>query len=192
MAVNSYCYVADSRQTYSDEGERSYEWYYWDNIPAVCWFQFDGHLYFGSEDGYVYRFCDEDEEDAYSDNGQAIEAFWKTPMLELDKSSFYKNIRRVTVLALPYVRSSVKVLYNSDREWEREALSENIDMFSWEKLDFARFSFRTIPAPIPLCSNKKARKISVFQLVLKNDVNYEPFGFLSIEIDYMTGGRIRR
>ncbi len=192
LAVNSHCYVADSRQTYSDGGEKSYEWYYWDNIPAVCWLKFDGCLYFGSDDGYVYRFCDKDEKDAYSDDGKAIEAFWKTPMLKLDNSSFYKNIRRIAVLALPYVRSSVKVLYNSDREWDKEVISENIDMFSWEKLDFSRFSFRTIPAPVPLCSNKKARKVSVFQLVLKNDANYEPFGFLSIEIEYTTGGRIRR
>lgn len=193
LAVNSHCYVADSRQLYTDaDGNKSYEWYYWDNIPAICFIEIDSKLYFGTEDGYIYRFCNDSERDAYSDNGAAIKAYWKTPMLDMDVSSQYKNIRRVTVLTLPYARSSVCMLYNSDREWEKEVLRENVDMFSWEKLDFSRFSFRTIPAPIPLCSNRKLKKTSVFQVVVKNEEADEPFGFLSLEIDYMTGGRIKK
>lgn len=192
LAVNSHCYVADSRQTYVDEsGEKSYEWYYWENIPAVCWLKYGGRLYFGSDDGNIYRFCDESEENAYSDDGAAIEAYWKTPMMELSSASFYKNIRRVTVLSLPYARSSVKMSYNSDREWSKEALARNIDLFSWDKLDFERFSFRTIPSPIAICSNKKMRKVAVFQVVLENRELNEPFGFLSVEVDYTTGGRIK-
>lgn len=193
LAVNSHCYVADSRQIYTDsDGEKSYEWYYWENIPAVCFLELDSKLFFGTEDGYIYRFCTEDEEDAYSDNGEAIEAYWKTPIMDMGTTSVYKNIRRVTALTLPYIRSSVCMMYNSDREWEKEVLRENVDMFSWEKLDFSRFSFRTIPAPIPLCATKKMRKTSVFQVVMKNDAENEPFGFLSLEIDYTTGGRIKR
>ncbi len=48
------CYVADSGDTYTDEsGRRQYEWYIYDNFPAVAFCVIDDRLYFGTRDGRI-------------------------------------------------------------------------------------------------------------------------------------------
>lgn len=57
---NGDCYVADSAYKYKPEGSEaySYEWWYWDNIPAHVWAEVNGELWFGTSDGRVCRFTD--------------------------------------------------------------------------------------------------------------------------------------
>ncbi|MBC2870412.1 hypothetical protein H7271_13430, partial [Bittarella massiliensis] len=70
-------------------------------------------------------------------------------------------------------------------------MEENIDLFDWEKMDFGRFSFRTIQVPNVLATGVKERKIQLFQLKLRNAQLDEPFGFVSISITYTVGGKIK-
>lgn len=62
LAVGSNCYVAESRYSYKPKGiprdTFSYEWYVWDNIPALCFAEIDAELYFGTEDGRLCKFDD--------------------------------------------------------------------------------------------------------------------------------------
>ncbi len=63
LAVDGICYVADADYKFSDSGSYNYEWFVWDNIPARVWGKIDGHLAFGTQDG---RLCVFDEEE-YTD-----------------------------------------------------------------------------------------------------------------------------
>lgn len=56
LATGNECYVADSRNKFSQNDSYGYEWWYWDNIPARVWAVVDGELWFGTEDGSVCRF----------------------------------------------------------------------------------------------------------------------------------------
>ena len=58
LSVDGVCYVADSRYKYqpADSLSYSYEWWYWDNIPARVWAVVDGALWFGTADGRICRF----------------------------------------------------------------------------------------------------------------------------------------
>ncbi|WP_059005250.1 hypothetical protein [Bittarella massiliensis (ex Durand et al. 2017)] len=191
LAVNGHCYLADSRQVYRDGGSAQYEWYYWDNIPAVCWCALGESLYFGTADGRVCRFCRPEEEGAYRDDGAPIEAYWVTPYLHFGTWTRYKTVRDVHVAPLPYQRSGIEVYYSSDEEGERLVAQENIDLFDWERMDFGRFSFRTIQVPSVLATGVKERKIQLFQLKLRNAQLDEPFGFVSISITYGVGGKVK-
>lgn len=66
VSVGDECYVADSAYKYVPtgtlDGAFSYEWWRWTNIPATCFCEVDGELYFGTANG---RICKFDEE--YSD-----------------------------------------------------------------------------------------------------------------------------
>ena len=63
LAVSGHCYVADARfRFYADknmEDSYSYEWWYWDNVPARVWAEINGRLFFGTKDG---RLCAFDEQ----------------------------------------------------------------------------------------------------------------------------------
>lgn len=54
------CYVADTAYKYMPEGSEdySYEWWYWDNIPATTWAEVNGELWFGTNDGRICRFTE--------------------------------------------------------------------------------------------------------------------------------------
>jgi hypothetical protein len=60
LAVNGNCYVADARfKNYisTDMPDTfSYEWWFWDNIPARLFFVINNELYFGTEQGQICKF----------------------------------------------------------------------------------------------------------------------------------------
>jgi len=62
LAVNGHCYVADSRQqtAASDTGAYGYEWYYWENFPAVLMWKIDKALYFSTntERAHEWRYAE--------------------------------------------------------------------------------------------------------------------------------------
>lgn len=192
LSTGSRCYVADSRQKYRDDAAgTSYEWYYWENFPAICFLEWENRLYFGTADGRLCRMCLPEEKGAYLDDGAAIDAWWKTPLLNFGSDTLYKNIRDVAVTAMPYARSGLEVYYSSDEEWMRLVYQGNIDLFSWENLDFSRFSFRSIPTPFARFTRERSRHVTVFQVTVRNAQPDEPFGLLGLQIDYTIGGGVR-
>jgi hypothetical protein len=62
LCIGDKCFVAESRYSYKPKGSPrdtfSYEWYVWDNIPALCFSEIDGELYFGTADGKLCKFDD--------------------------------------------------------------------------------------------------------------------------------------
>ena len=66
VSVGDECYVADSAYKYVPtgtlDGAFSYEWWRWTNIPAICFCEVDGELYFGTADGRICKF-----DEKYSD-----------------------------------------------------------------------------------------------------------------------------
>ena len=67
--VGDKVYLADSRQVFTMEGHREYEFFYWqlEKAPLSTWVQ-DGALYLGMDDG-VYTL----------EEGVAVESRWTTP-----------------------------------------------------------------------------------------------------------------
>ena len=83
VCVNGNCYVLDGtqRKTWRSQSEVDYvyECYHWDNIPARCFLEHDGALYFGTATGLICRFnTDQEAPDCYHDNGAAILCMWST------------------------------------------------------------------------------------------------------------------
>ena len=185
LAVNGRCYVADGR-VYRADG--SPEWYYWDNFPAVCFAVIGGRLWFGTADGRVLRLCERDEEDAFYDDGAAIDAWWCTPDLPLGDWGRGKTVREITPVLMPYTRSGVRVTYETDAG-ETLALERNLDLFSFETLDFSRFTFRCRPGAVPMRVRRKLHRARTVRVRIRNNRAGEPFGLLALGVRYILGGR---
>lgn len=185
LAVNGRCYVADGRRSRADGTP---EWYYWDNIPAVCFIEQGGRLWFGTADGRVCRMCEAGETQAYLDDGEPIDAWWCTPDLALGSWSRRKTVREAAATLVPYTRSSVCMTYETGEGIAAE-LTRNLDLFSFETLDFARFTFHCKPGALQVRLRRKLHGERLVRVRLRNNRADEPFGLLAFGLRFSLGAR---
>ncbi|MDO4173310.1 MAG: hypothetical protein Q4D42_00975 [Eubacteriales bacterium] len=189
LAVDGHCYVADSRQMENNIPE----WYYWEQIPAVCFLadpDTDGYLWFGTEDGRVCMFNHTDDVDAYTDNGKAIAARWVTPLSALDAWDKGKTILSCQPALMPYGYSGAEIWYRTEQIQEK-VRTVAFSQFSFVQMDFSRFSFRSTATSYPADVRRRIRRAYQFQLMVKNDGD-EPFGLLGLTIRYIVRKGVRQ
>ena len=194
-------YVFLDNCAYVCDAESGFEWFYFDGLPKIrCVWVRDNVMYFGSDDGVIYRFMSEDENNAYYDdvaldgsieNARAIEAVWEIAPTTLGEYASYKTIRNCYITCMPHKRSSVSVQYNTNEDYNDWVMSENIDLFTFDDVDFERFTFRTVRAPFVFSTGVKVKNVYVFGLRLVNDVPGEPFGFLAVAVKYRNGKYVK-
>ena len=206
LCVNGRAYVADSRKrtaqsgtgaSYSESGsyvQYSYEWYYWQNIPARVIREYEGELYFGTADGYICKFnTDISTMAKYNDDGAPILARWATKM-----DDYGSIVRRKTltkkgcgVMIKPYTRSSVTVYTSTDRTHEAKIQYAAMDILDFSDIDFSRFTFNTLDTPQVVPFNKKVKKFIVLQLIFENNVKDEGFGIYGVQTQFAIGGYVK-
>lgn len=209
LAVNGHAYVMDTNQNVAYKpqsyGDYVYECYYWNNFPAVRMMESRGNLYFGTSDGRICKLnTDIDTMQAYSDGGTlgedgkitggaAIAAEWHTKADDDGDFMTYKTMvkRGSGVLMKPYTRSSLQVYARTERDFGRKIREGIADIFSWEDIDFTRFTFNTNDAPQVLPFNSKVKKYKTLQLIAKNEALNEAFGLFGIIKRYTIGTMVR-
>ena len=67
-----------------------------------------------------------------------------------------------------------------------------MDIFDWNDIDFNRFTFNTLDRPMIVNTRKKAKKVKLFQVIVKNEREKEPFGLFAIHVNYKVGGKVKR
>ena len=186
LCVGECAYVADAAQkSYSGNktGTFEYEWYYWTNIPATALHDDEGELYFGTEDGRICKFntdlitdSGELEDEAYSDDGEAIVAEWATNLS--DDGNFMQEKTLVKIGSGAMLRadrdSAVKVIVRTDRPSGQETT-----LCCGNKNISARYSV------VPF--NSRIKKYSAIQIVCRNDEINNAFGVAGIIRRYFYG-----
>ncbi|MGI6180844.1 MAG: hypothetical protein ACOYIE_02050 [Agathobaculum sp.] len=183
LALNGRMYIADGTLT-EEDGQPA--WFLWTNVPAQCLAVMDGRLWFGTPDGRLCRFAKPDEDHAYSDDGAAIDAYWRTPSLPLSQWGKVKTVRDVIPTLMPYSRSGATVQYENENG-RLLALSRNMDLFSFKTLDFSRFSFRCVPGAVSYRTRWRQHRIPLFAVRIGNNRPDEPFGLLALTIRWTLG-----
>lgn len=183
LAVNGHMYVADGALTEEDGAPA---WFYWTNVPAQCLAVLDGRLCFGTADGRLCRFSLPGEPRAYQDGDAPIDAYWRTPTLPLSQWGRVKSVRDVIPTLMPYPRSGATVQYENE-SGVLTALSRNMDLFSFETLDFSRFSFRCVPGAVSYRTRWRQHKTPLFAVRIGNDRPDEPFGLLALTVRWTLG-----
>ena len=200
---NGHVYILDGRQekTYRSEslGDFCYEGWYWENVPAVCWLNHekDGieQLYFGTEDGRVCRFAsDKSKMDCYADDGEAIDAVWATKLDDDRRPTVEKTMikRGCAVTLKPYSRSGASVCFRTDDGGIFGNIYETMDIFSWEDIDFSRFTFSSNDSPREIFFNTKVKKYKRLQILIRNKELNEGFGIFAITKNYVEGNYAKR
>ena len=97
-------------------------------------------------------------------------------------------MREVMATLMAYTRSGVRVTYETG-EGEILALDRNLDLFSFETLDFSRFTFRCQPGAVNMRVRRKLHRARLVRVRIRNNRAGEPFGLLALGIRYTLGAR---
>lgn len=111
LALGGNVYIADG---HLNEEDGYPAWFFWTNVPAQCLAVLGGRLWFGTNDGRLCRFSLPGDADAYTDDGEAIDAYWCTPTLSLSDWTRYKTIRDIIPTLQPYTRSSAALCFTDE------------------------------------------------------------------------------
>ncbi|MBQ3391252.1 MAG: hypothetical protein IJG56_02460 [Clostridia bacterium] len=198
LCVGSNCYVLDGSQkkAYRSQSENDYvyECFHWNNIPARCFLEVNGALFFGTDDGKICRFNNDLEGVAqYHDDGEPIRCQWSTKADDDGDFLRQKTLlpRGLAIQIRPYERGSVEVLLRTEREEESNVLSQVTDIFSFDRVHFDRFVFNATDSPQVIPIHASCRGYLTLQIIVRNNGLYEGLGVLGI-IKRFSVGRNRR
>jgi hypothetical protein len=193
LAINGKVYILDYSQKTS--ASPFGEWYLYDHIPASCFLEMGGYLYFGSStDGIVYKFYkDANSVNSFNDDGQPINAYWKSKALTFNADERLKTVEELYIGINPMSRTSVDLSYESDKM--SASIGSNLpikfSLFDFNNIDFTNFSFRSSQFPQEVKRKIKAKKITHFQLIIKNANLNEGLTVLSLGIKYVYGNYVK-
>lgn len=178
LCVNSHCYVLDSSQKSSWANEKTnlqYEAYYWDNIPAVCFAQYNDFLWF-ADGNNLCRFKTEAEDgfNAYNDNGQPIEFEWSTIFDNDGATNFFKNLQKKGCLVTlqPMEKTGAEVYVKADNK---------------DEVKIGSITVTQATVPIELYLNKKVKKYKRLQIIIRNNELNQGIGIQEIIKIYTIG-----
>lgn len=185
LSFGNNCYVLDGSQKNSWANDRSnlqYEAYYWDNIPAKCFAECNGALWFTDGENLCrFKSEDRDFEFTYSDetsktnkNGVPIEAEWSTIMDDDSAVHYFKNLQKkgCVVSIMPVKPTSAEIYIKKD-ELEEEYIGELVP---------------TAPNyPVDFYLHKKIKKYKRLQIIVRNSKLNEGFGVDQIVKQYTIG-----
>ena len=194
---NGHAYVLDGLQKtyerYAPYSTYQYEGYYWENVPARIFWEQDTDLYFGTENGIVYRFySDPEAQQSYNDDGEAIHAHWDLP--DIDGKLFYKNktFRHIAVRLASAVATGVKIWVQKKGIWSLLFdAGARARYFDFTYIDFGKFSFSSDTTPKTIGSKIKVKKVDKARYRLENNELNEPFGIYNVALEYNESGNYK-
>lgn len=171
LCVNGNVYLADGRYFAS----KGYEWFYFTGLNIKKIGIMNDDIYFLTNDK---KLCKMYKDNNYSDAGQAIDAYWKTPVMQFQPVDCLKNIFDVQVGFLSYKNPYYADIYYID-EAKKSKVLEDISILASEN-------------KMPYNVNTKVKLFDniCFQLMIENNQTGHYLGIEKIIINYSAGKKM--
>ncbi|MGM7719440.1 hypothetical protein [Metabacillus sp. Hm71] len=183
LAVNGNVYIYDYEVN---------EWYIYNNVNASCFVEKDGYLHFGSNtEGLIYRFKKETELNPYNDDGQPINAYWYSKLINFGLPEYTKLVSRIFYALKPGSHTSCSLYIRTDRKGEEFESTSRMDQIDFWSFDFTKFTFMTSDIPQEVAEKVKEKKITHIQLKLENNELDESLEINSLGIKYNVQNEVK-
>ena len=193
LCIGDRVYILDvlqkDRSGVTRGSEYQYEAYYWTNVPARVWYKDDEHLYFGAENGVIYRFfTDKMSSFSYNDNGAAIAARWD--FMHKGKN-FHKNktMTRFSANLASTPNSSLSVFYcrSTDFAYTEAALDARIAYFMYSTLRYSGFVYGGNSEAKTISKRLKIKKYDSCVISLRNENAGEGIVLYALTLEFNEG-----
>ncbi|MFC3797899.1 hypothetical protein [Cohnella sp. GCM10012308] len=189
LALNGRIYVWDYLQPTSED--QIGEWYLYDNMPVSTFFDLDGKLYFGTTNGEIMRVADPDELDAYSDNGDAIQAHYMTKQFDMGAFDIRKNVPRIYTTIKADIQTTVEIYTLDGRGTNTLQGTASASLISYAEFDYGYFTYLVTAFPTVLRSKIKLKKITHMQLKYVNNKPHQSLKILGISFEPIYGSPVK-
>ena len=157
--VWNYSGEVDAGQSYTNNS-----WYIYTDIPATCFTQIGGTMYFGTADGTL---CAVDE-NVRSDKGTDIDAYWESGSMSFGTEYLRKFLNRIHTVLKPDVNARITVTLETDRKSDFDEKVIGSGVLNFAHIDFAHWSFLLNDQPHTAKTKLKAKKFTTLKLIFKS------------------------
>jgi hypothetical protein len=198
LGINDHLYILDGLQPmHSDRSRpyatRQYAGFYFTNVPASCFFEINGELYFGSSTGFVYKWYTDDKLlSSYNDDGEAITATWETA--DISEKLFYKKktYRYLAVRCMPEISSSIDVYAQKNGIWQLiKDDTTTLKYFSYMYFIYSKMTYSTNKTQRVTATKIRLKKLDHVRFRFENDKLNEPLGINDFAVEYTQGGNVK-
>ena len=195
LAVNGNIYVLDRLNPQGEQNVISnafqYNAYFFDHVPATALYSDGETLYFGSGDGGIYAFYqDESRSSSYNDDGETYAFMWEFP--EFVGELFYRNkaLKYLALRAKAYTQTSVMIDVQLEGLWF-EVLRDSVSFgfLDLSDIDLNNLNLSTDTTPKKTWTKLKERKLDKFAFRVRGDKINEPFGLYSFAFEVKERGK---
>lgn len=216
LAVGDRMYILDTAQASYERNApystRQYEAYLWTGIGARVLAVIDGRLFFGTEDGKVKRFFNQDV-GGYTDDGvieektvtidsvevttkESFPCYWETAEIytgtNVDHSELKKTFKHLAVALNAFAHTGCRIWAKTDGLWEVIFdYDSSANYFDFNDIDFEDFTFRTDATPTLVGGKFKAKKLLHIQFRFENS-KPQPFSIIFAKAKYTAGKEFRK
>lgn len=139
-------------------------WYVYTGLPARCFGVMDGEVYFGTASGELRRLS----RDYRNDDGEAIDALWRSGSMAFDRGYQGKFHKWLWVSMKPESGGAVDVTTRTDRRSGYPVVSVRAGLASYRNADFAHWSYATCRQPKVVRVRLRVKKGGYEQILLES------------------------
>jgi hypothetical protein len=147
----------------------------------------EGSIYLGTETGQIMIF--EDELTSY--NGEIIKAVWESGFYDFEIDYKRKTMRTLFFALKPFVSTSLKVNYISDRDTGTDEKEMTSYCYSYPYYNYPNFTHNINYNIKPFKIKLKAKKFAFLKLILSNEEKNDKVTVNSIAIRKTYGGFVK-
>jgi hypothetical protein len=133
----------------------------------------------------IYRFYLDGELNIFNDDGEAIDAYWYTKLMDFGISEKRKTIVNIYYALKPATRTSVDIYKVTNRQEETLLYTNRMDLFTYYPFYYDPFTYLSNSLPQSGKVKSKIKKVVYVQFKIQNNRLNESLGVNSLSFDVL-------